>query len=127
MSNRVTVAELRLVFDSQEPDSVLDAFIADANMLVDEVLVPLNELSDGRLTIIEKYLACHLLATKDRPTQASKHHTDLVIHYQGKTGMGLESTYYGQQVLMYDSTGKLAELSQPTKERNVKRASLYVV
>jgi hypothetical protein len=40
--------------------------------------------------------------------------------FDGKTGMGLDSTRYGQQVRMIDYKGALAEIDKPQGDAEIK-------
>jgi hypothetical protein len=61
---------------------------------------------------IERWFTAHLIAaTRDQQPQAEKD-GGASITYQGKTGMGLNSTYYGQTVKTLDTTGALAKVGK---------------
>jgi hypothetical protein len=75
-------------------------------MLVDDLDESWSELSDARLSEIELYLAAHFCSLRE-PRLASEGIDVLSARYQGKTGMYLEATHYGQMAMMFDSTGTL--------------------
>ncbi len=102
----------------------VDAFIATANLMVDETLVG-QGLSDARLTQIELWLSAHFTAVaEERGALTSSNKGDSEEDYEIKVGEGLNMTRFGQQVLMLDTTGLLAEVGTNT---SVKKALLTVV
>ena len=108
MAVRVTAAEVKMIIDTDLTDLVVDAFILGANVTVTEVLGSDTSITDAHKKEIERWLAAHLLAaTREQQTQKAGA-AGASITYQGQTGMGLNSTLYGQQVLALDTTGKMA-------------------
>jgi hypothetical protein len=81
-------------------------FIEAASVLVDVHLTG-KGLSDATLKQIEKWWAAHLFAVSDPRVEKTKT-GKAEDTFQGKTGMGLNATLYGQQVLLFDTTGTLA-------------------
>lgn len=121
MANRVGPDELKEIIETELDDSVLETFIGAANITVTEHLGDSTILSDAQKREVERWLAAHFLAcTRER--QASREAVDKAsITYQGETGMGLDSTHYGQIVKTLDATGILAGVVGKRK------ASLYAV
>jgi hypothetical protein len=105
---RITEDDLRAIVEDDPNQSVLP-FIVDAHLLVDEILGS-SGLTDGRLTLIEKYLAAHLFTL-------SAEHGGLTMQRIGETEeryqttntpqYGLRSTRFGQLILGLDTTGQL--------------------
>jgi len=91
-----------------EVDSSLDvdAFIATATVLVDETLAS-SGYSDDLLFEIERYLAAHFIAMRQRQLTGDAF-GDASRKYAGKFGMGLDFTQYGQQVKTLDIRGVLS-------------------
>lgn len=111
MANRVTIAEVREIFDTDLLDAVITTFIGTANRIVTSYLGTTAVLTAAELKDIELWLTAHLLAvTRDQQAQqeAVTGGAGVNITYQGKTGLGLDATFYGQQVKMLDRTGILA-------------------
>lgn len=79
-------------------------------------------LSEETLELIERWLSAHAYAHGDQ-LYAQKHTGRASSTFQGKTGMYLESTQYGQMAMMLDVTGTLAQLNADAKKGKV-RASL---
>lgn len=102
----------------------VDAFIATATLMVDETLVG-QGLSDARLIQIELWLAAHFVAVaEERGALLGSNKGESEEEYGVKVGEGLNMTRFGQQALMLDTTGLLAEQGTNT---SVKKAQYRVV
>lgn len=113
MAYRVTPSELRKVIElpgetDQATEATLDSFIETANLLVNELLVD-SGLSDDRKKLIEKYLAAHFFSLSTEQGGLVKEQVgDASRSYNMMTkNLGLNFTRFGQQVLVFDTTGKL--------------------
>jgi len=108
MAVRVTAAEVKAILDNTAlSDTDILAYAAGANALVNEVL---GTGTEDLLTEIEKWLTAHLI-TISRERQALKEGAGgASITYTGNFGVGLQSTSYGQMVLVLDTTNALAAL-----------------
>ena len=100
-------------------DSEIQAYITDANVLVNELL-PNSGLSSGLLKSIEKWLTAHMIASTRMRMAAREGAGGASITYTGVYGEGLKSTPYGQHVVALDTTGAFASLM-------LKRASITAV
>jgi len=92
----------------------LQPFIDSAHILVDEELLSAG-LSAARLKLIELYLAAHLaVVTLERGGLVKQRIGDAEEIYQvpGFNTIGLVTTRFGQQVVILDTSGKMAALSQ---------------
>lgn len=107
--SRITVNDLVEIFDTILTESQLSAFINSAHYVIQANLTS-SGLSNDVLTEIHKYLAAHFASLRDQRLE-SERVADVSYKYQGKTDMGLESTFYGQTALMLDTSGKLANLA----------------
>lgn len=104
---RTTATEVKQIIDTSLLDAVVDAYIIAANALVTEVLGSDTSISDTLKEEIERWLTAHLIsATRERQATMEGAGGAKII-YEGKTGMGLEATMYGQTVLALDATGKM--------------------
>lgn len=122
MANRTTASEVDQIMDlpSSFSDTDIERYITAANAKVDNVLGSDTTLSDTLLAEIECYLAAHLIAST-RVRQAEREEVDNVyIRYAGEFGKFLESTSYGQAVLMLDTSGKMAS-------SGMKQAGLWAI
>lgn len=117
MANRITANELKEIISTSLGDAVLDTYITAANLLVTDHLGDNSYVSDDQLKEVERWLSAHLLAST-REKQAQAEGVDKAnITYQGKTGMGLDYTSYGQMVKVLDPTGILANVVGKRKAR----------
>lgn len=108
--SRIEVADLIEIFDTELTSAQLGAFINSAHYLIQANLTS-SGLSETVLTEIHKYLAAHFASLRDQRVE-SEQVADVRKSYQGKTGMYLESTYYGQMALTLDTSGTLAKLGE---------------
>lgn len=113
---RVTVEMLSKIFKGAGTDnSVLQSFIDTANLLVNEELTSVTPaLSATRLQQIELYLAAHFATcTFEKGGVTAKTIDNVEEQYQriSASAKGLQTTRYGQQVVMLDPSGKLGNLS----------------
>ena len=108
MAARTETADVLAIIDTEVTDC--DPFIAIATLQVDAIDA-LGILGAAILEQIECWLSAHYVAIRDRQgskvTVLDSSHT-----YDGKTGMGLDATLWGQQALLMDSTGTLAGLGR---------------
>jgi hydrogenase maturation factor HypF (carbamoyltransferase family) len=108
---RVTIDDVKEILDTDLSDEAMDIHISAANAIITAYLS--EDMTEVQMTLIERYLAAHFCAMIDRQAQSEK--IDVIsITYQGKTGLGLDFTAYGQQVKMLDTTGKLASMQAKT-------------
>ena len=105
---RVQTADVKKIIATELVD--LSVFIQTATVQVDTIAA-LGTLSAAVLKEIERWLAAHYTSMRVRQdakvTMGDSSHT-----YSGKTGAGLQSTRYGQQAVLLDTTGTLANAGQ---------------
>lgn len=106
-----TEADVRAILGLQASTSVA-IFLASAHGIMLKVeLCAGAELSNLELGIIEAWLAAHFYTTMN-PSIASKSIAGGSVSYQrGQFGTRLETTPYGQQALLLDTSGCLAEIT----------------
>ena len=104
---RASVSDVRDIIPT-EADLDINPFIRTANILVDKIDAEDsgNILSSKELREIEIYLAAHFYAHRDQIAQSTQT-ADASATFQGKTGMYLEGTQYGQTAMLLDSTNWL--------------------
>jgi len=107
MAARVTTAEVKEIIDTDLTD--LTVFITVADQHVDRVAAADSSLAAATLKEISRWLAAHFTAIRD-PRESKSTVGPTSFTYEGKTGMGLSFTRYGQQALLLDTTGTLANL-----------------
>jgi hypothetical protein len=118
MANRVTAAEVKEIIDTTLTESQIAPFITAANITITDILGATTVLSSDQLKEIERWLSAHFVAIRDPRISAEKI-ADASATYQGKTAMGLDSTTYGQQAKMLDTTGALANIGKKKASMNV--------
>ncbi len=99
-----------------EVDATIDVtpFIEAANALVTDVCGD-SGYSDDRLELIERWLSAHFYAVRDiRP--ASETAGAVSQSFQFSVGRYLEVTMYGQQAMLLDVEGGLADLNARMKK-----------
>lgn len=100
-----------LVQEVIEVDTVgvpsLTPFITAAHMMLNSV-VPEELRVEENLTIAETWLAAHFYAVRDKQV-ASEAAGPVSASYQYKVDLNLASTMYGQQAMLLEMTGKLAD------------------
>ena len=113
---RTTTTEVKAILDTDLTD--LDAFILPAGQLVDRVAAADSSLAAAILEEIECWLAAHFASMRD-PRASKSTIGPTSFTYEGKTGMGLEFTRYGQMALLLDSTGTLVKLGKQLLKASV--------
>ena len=111
MANRVSTAEVKEIIKipTTIPDDTIHSFIVAANVTVSAVLGSDTVITATQLKEIEKWFAAHLIAcSRARQAQEQEVMGETAVKYTGKTEKGLDSTFYGQQVKILDTTGKMA-------------------
>lgn len=106
MSNRTSDAKVKEILDTDITDTT--PFITAANLVVTDKLGG-QDLSDDYLEEIERWLAAHLACARD-PRHKAEKTGDASVTFTGNFGEGLQSTPYGQHVLLLDPTGILAKV-----------------
>jgi hypothetical protein len=111
MAARVSEPELRAIVDDV-PSQQVQSYIDDAHLLVEEILNPggVSVLTEGRLALIEKYLAAHLFVLSEEKgglTLDKIGETEERYVTTSTPQYGLRSTRFGQFILGLDTTGQL--------------------
>ena len=115
MAFRVSVDDVKAIFETNLKANSVEAFIRAANVIVNDNLT--NEgVATATLKEIERWLAAHLAAQMD-PVAISEKIGDAQVKYglamaNSKEGLGLNNTPYGQQVRLLDPTGILAGIGK---------------
>lgn len=113
MAIRVTNTQVKQIIDTSLDDDVIDAHIAVASRLVDDLLTG-KGMDASRLADIELYLSAHFVAVRDQDagelTRLTVGDTDAT--YGGDLGRALSFTRYGQQALALDISGTLTTIGK---------------
>ena len=120
MANRVSVEDVHAIFETDLIDDDITSAIDIANEMISALGLSTYGVTEATLTVIEQLLAAHFCALKDPRARKEAISGEVSATYQGKDGMGLKSTHYGQNALAIDWSGALASAG-------LKRASLSVV
>lgn len=99
----------------------LAPFIETASSLVEEICAPADiGYTSERLELIERWLSAHFYAIRD-PRTTNEKAGPVAATYESKVALHLDLTRYGQQAMLLDTNGGLAELNEemqkPTKTR----------
>lgn len=106
---RTTIAEVKLIIDTDLEDDNITAYITGANALVTDVLTD-SGLGATTLEEIERWLTAHMIAATQERQSKKEEAGGAKVEYTGVYGDGLRLTSYGQMVLALDSTGAMAGL-----------------
>jgi len=106
MSNRVTGAEVKQIFQTSLSAAEVEYFITATELLVTEYLSD-SGLSDAHLAQIQLYLTAHFASSWDQRIKSQKFGDSQADfqHYAMSDVLG--STDYGQKVILLDTTGTL--------------------
>lgn len=110
-TGRVTVDEVKAIFDTDLTADNLEAFIRAANMLVTAKLVGIGYAA-AELKEIERWLAAHFAAQMDPVAKSEKIGDAQTTYMLGKEGDKLQNTPYGKQVCILDYQGILVDLGK---------------
>jgi hypothetical protein len=121
MANRVDYDDVKAIMDNcTTANATITIFITTANTIINKVFANDVTMSEEVLTEIEKWLAAHLIASTVFRTTSEEKLGDASVKYTGEWGKKLESTPYGQMVLILDSSGLMANAGKMS-------ASIYAV
>jgi len=104
---RIIDADVQEILDT---DHDTTPFITAANVLMNKLLatpIASGDLSAEQLVEIERWLAAHFACMMD-PRENEVWADRARAVFEGKSGMGLDFTRYGQQVKFLDTSGILA-------------------
>jgi hypothetical protein len=119
MPTRVSEDELKVLIETR-PDEVVQPFIDDAEVLIDETL-DASQFTPARLAMIEKYLAAHLwVVAQEKGGVTSEKVLDAANSYRKYDGTGLSATRFGQQVIAFDTTGALDKVLSYSKKAQLR-------
>jgi len=110
MAYRVTAAEVKEIIDNcTVANNIVETFIGAANEVVNTVF---DTTSIDSYKEIERWFSAHLIvSTLSRMTSEEKL-GDASVKYMGQFGKNLESTPYGQMVMILDTSGKMVKIGK---------------
>lgn len=113
---RTNATAVKILIETELSDASVDAFIADAAALLTSSGADAATChTSASLTVLEKYVAAHLVALRERQ-QTSTKEQDAEDRYGGQFGMDWDFTQYGQQALKYDCSKLLVGLGKPAMQ-----------
>jgi len=116
MAIRTTVDDVKDILDNTNlEDSVIEAFIGDANIFVTGHLSG-EGLGDDTLEMIEKWIAAHMISITRERTYSDAEAGGAKVKYTGKWGERLKATSYGQMAIDLDTSNTLLKLAESKKE-----------
>lgn len=110
---RTTMSRVRSILDTALTDDQLSAFIDVANRMVTAYLTGTDQTAET-LEDVETFLAAHFVTLRERIAR-SEGADGIRFDYQGETGMGLDSSHYGQTAKLLDTSGVLKERDGKTR------------
>lgn len=125
---RTTPAAVRSIakIKASITDAALAVFIEAANSIVTRLCL-LSGYDDPTLELIERWLAAHFYHVFD-PRRVDEKVDVLSATYEGKSGMNLNFTRYGQQAMLLDTAGNLAMLQREiTQGRRVIKGTIAYI
>ena len=126
---RTTQENVATVIDIMDGVDIT-AYILTANELVTEVCASVTDddgvayYSDDRLELIERWLAAHFYAVND-PRAAMEKAGPVSQTLQYKVDLNLANTMYGQQAMVLDTQGGLAQLSKQAEDGKKRSAGVF--
>ena len=112
MVARVEATQVKELVMTAKSDEVIDTnFVKTANHLVDTHLLG-KGLNDETLRQIELYLAAHFLTVAEEGGAIMRDaYGDASTLYANVYSAGLSMTRFGQQAMLFDTSGTLAKLT----------------
>ena len=110
---RTTTSRVCGVMDTTLTEDEVAPFVETANLMVTAYLASTDQTADA-LREVETYLAAHFVSLRDRLVK-SEAAGGVRFDYQGETGMGLDSSHYGQTAKLLDVSGVLKEIDGKTR------------
>lgn len=107
---RVTAIEVKAIMQNTTiADATVDAFIVAANEVINSVFG--TDVVTSYVEI-EKWFSAHLLASTIARMTSEEKVGDAMVKYIGKYESGLNSTPYGQMVMLLDTSGLMGKLGK---------------
>ena len=109
MAVLASATDVKNIMNDQSLDSTyVTTILNTVDAILSKVYEYDNTLTDALLTELQKYYAAHIIASTTKRIASEEKVGDASIKYTGEYKSGLNSTPYGQMVLMIDPTGLVA-------------------
>jgi hypothetical protein len=109
----ITASEVKDIIDTTLADSIIDSYIAGAVSMLDAAYAGKTVSVELRKEV-ERWVTAHLIASTREQQLTEAKAGSASAKFQGKTGVDLQSTFYGQNAKILDTTGTLAGLGGKT-------------
>jgi hypothetical protein len=123
-TNEAKIRKIIEVDSTEYPEGDLQPFIDAASSLVDEKCASVLSYTEERLTMIETWLAAHFFAVGSTRAQ-SESAGPVSQSKQTSLGLNLQVTHWGQQAMLLDTEGGLANLNVKTQEGRKSKAGIF--
>ena len=104
-----TVSRVKQILDTELTDENIEAYIGSAHVMLNSAFVGVSINSDLRLEL-ETWVTAHMIASTREQQLSEASAGSAKAKFQGQTGLGLNSTFYGQVAKNMDTTGTLLRL-----------------
>ena len=108
---RVTVAEVRLIIDTERTDPQVTAYIGTGSVFVDALLLD-KGLTEPQLKEIERWLSAHFIATAMERQAIHQKAGPAEQRFSDIFSKGLNNTTFGQAAIALDTSGTLLALDR---------------
>jgi hypothetical protein len=106
---RVTATEVKAIMSgSTVLDATVDIYIGAGTLFIDKIFAVDATFTSDELKEIERWFVAHMIASTIDKTTSEEKVGDASAKYTGQWGKKLESTPYGQMVLILDTSGRMA-------------------
>ncbi len=113
MTENEKIEGIQNILETDLNEDQIKTFLHTASNLVERAVKSVEESTKNDIII---WLTAHFIAsTREQQLTRAKAGTAEAV-FQGKTGLGLDSTFYGQHVKMLDTSGVLSRLDKDTAE-----------
>ena len=123
----VTLAAVKCIIelDSTVDDTCWQAMLDDAQTFVEGLDESIEtECSEAAANAVTKYLAAHFMTIRD-PRQIEEETLDARDRFANNTGMGFDSSQYGQLAKRLDCTGQLDAIDKETNSDGVSPVHIF--
>ena len=110
---RTTESEVKQIINTRLLEEEIRPFLETANAMVTNACAGYAHTVD-ELRLIEMWLAAHFVAIRD-PRTSARTMGDASETFEGTSGMNLNATRYGQQVMILDRFGCFSRLQAGPK------------
>jgi hypothetical protein len=121
MAARVTATDVKAIMPEVDIlDATVELYIVAGTALVNSVFGVWTSTESILITEIEKWFVAHMIASTQSRVAIEEKVGDASVKYHDWKGEGLESTPYGQMVLLLDTSGKMKNIGK-------RAATIYAV